>query len=376
MADGQSGHGLHGSAWSTALRHEIAAAASVGNGLAQMRRQVQNTDARAPRLPSPVGGVRRLSGGASLETWRFDLTQAAQATPLILRRLPETAASCLRDPACISLATEAALLGLVVGAGVPVPRVRLVLEPGHGLGEGFVMDRIDGETLGRKIVREPALATARLQLASQCGEALARIHGIAQARLPPLRIAAAAEQLAFYSALHRSHGTSKPVFELAFRWLREHAPADPVQPVLVHGDFRNGNLVVDRRGLRAVLDWELAHLGDGMEDLGWLCVNSWRFGQHALPVGGFGTREALFASYEAAGAKVNAARVHYWQVFGTLKWGIICEAMAHTYLSGAERNVEKAAIGRRGSEAEVDLLDLLVPNTQAATHAALDRTSP
>jgi len=150
------------------------------------------------------------------------------------------------------------------------------------------------------------------------------------------------------------------------QWLRAHAPADTPRLSLVHGDFRNGNLVVGEDGLRAVLDWELAHLGDPMEDLGWLCVNSWRFGRHELPVGGFGTREQLFAGYAEAGGRVDAARVHYWEVLGTLKWGVICQSMAQSFFSGAERNVERAAIGRRASEAEIDLLALLAPRTREA----------
>jgi aminoglycoside phosphotransferase (APT) family kinase protein len=154
------------------------------------------------------------------------------------------------------------------------------------------------------------------------------------------------------------------VFELALQWLRAHLPADPPRLTLVHGDFRNGNLVVGEDGLRAVLDWEMAHLGDPMEDLGWICVNSWRFGRSALPVGGFGTREDLFAGYVEAGGELHAERVQFWEVFGTLKWGVICESMGHAYLSGAERNVERAAIGRRASEAEIDLLWLLAPPQQ------------
>jgi aminoglycoside phosphotransferase (APT) family kinase protein len=151
------------------------------------------------------------------------------------------------------------------------------------------------------------------------------------------------------------------VFEFALRWLGRTVPADPPAPCLVHGDFRNGNLVLDGGGLAAVLDWELAHLGDPMEDLGWLCVNSWRFGCSELPVGGFGMREDLFEGYTAAGGCVDPERVHWWEVMGTLKWGIMCETMVHAYLAGTERNPEFAAIGRRASETEIDLLRLLVP---------------
>ena len=128
---------------------------------------------------------------------------------------------------------------------------------------------------------------------------------------------------------------------------------------LVHGDFRNGNLIIGTDGVRAVLDWELAHLGDPMEDLGWICTNSWRFGSIDLPVGGFGEREDLFRGYEEAGGVVDPGRVHFWEVFGSLKWGIMCMSMYSVYRSGADRSVERAAIGRRSSEAEIDLMNLL-----------------
>jgi aminoglycoside phosphotransferase (APT) family kinase protein len=148
------------------------------------------------------------------------------------------------------------------------------------------------------------------------------------------------------------------VFELAFRWLDAHCPP-PTQARLVHGDFRNGNLIVGPDGLRAVLDWELAHVGDPMEDLGWICVNSWRFGAVDKPVGGFGEREALWAGYEAAGGPpVSRAHALWWEVFGTLRWGVMCAGMAAAFRS-ADPSVERAVIARRASESEVDLMRLL-----------------
>ncbi len=219
---------------------------------------------------------------------------------------------------------------------------------------------------GRRIVADAQLATARQTLAHQCGLALSRIHAITadtSPSLPALRRAPASVELAHYAASHRATGWAKPVFELALQWLQRHDVGAPPCLSLVHGDFRNGNLIVDESGLRAVLDWELAHWGDPMEDLGWICVNSWRFGRHDLPVGGFGTREQLFAGYREGGGQVDEPRVRYWQVLGTLKWGVICEGMAQAWLSGAERQVERAAIGRRASETEIDLLCLLAPRT-------------
>jgi aminoglycoside phosphotransferase (APT) family kinase protein len=133
---------------------------------------------------------------------------------------------------------------------------------------------------------------------------------------------------------------------------------------LVHGDFRNGNLMIGPDGIRALLDWELTHLGDPMEDLAWLCVNSWRFGQIDQPVGGFGNREELYAGYEAAGGRVDEPRVHFWEVLGSLKWGIMCQMGAADFVSGVDLSVERAAIGRRASETEIDLLRLLMPRRQ------------
>jgi len=323
---------------------------------------------RAPSQRERIDSLRRLSGGASQQTWAFDLRGDAGVVALVLRRAPPAAAQRSRMGA--GLEAEAQLLAAARAAGVPVPRVHPMLCADDGLGAGFVMERLAGETLGRRIVREPGFAAARRVLARQCGEALARIHSIPTSGLPPLRRGGAAAEQQFQLELHRGHGTARPVFALAFQWLRRHAPAEVAQPVLVHGDFRNGNLMVGESGLVGVLDWELAHLGDPMEDLGWLCVNAWRFGGGDLPVGGFGTREDLFAGYEAAGGRVDAQRVHWWQVLGTLKWGIVCEAMAHAWLSGEERDVEKAAIGRRASESEIDLLALLAPDGASGARPA------
>ena len=312
----------------------------------------------------PVTGLRRLSGGASQQTWAFQVGADPGATPLVLRRAahsshPEHAAGG-RGHGGAGLAAEAALIAAAHAAGVPVPAVRHVLRPEDGAGEGFVMERLEGETLGRRIVRDPALAGARQLLARQCGAALARIHGLAVAGLPPLRLACARAELDFQAGLHRGHGTARPVFEAAFQWLRRHAPATEAAPVLVHGDFRNGNLMVGSDGLRGVLDWELAHLGDPMEDLGWLCVRSWRFGGGAArPVGGFGTREALLAGYAQAGGHPDATRLRWWEMLGTLKWGVVCETMVQVWIDGSEPELEKAAIGRRVSEVESDLLALL-----------------
>ena len=158
-----------------------------------------------------------------------------------------------------------------------------------------------------------------------------------------------------WHAGYRASDWPRPVFEVAFRWLGAHRPPPPERAVLVHGDFRNGNLMIGPDGLRAVLDWELAYIGDGMADLGWLCVNAWRFGKVELPVGGFGTVEELEAGY---GVPIDRDALRWWEVFGTLRWGCMCAGMAAAFRT-ADPSVERAMIARRTSENEIDLLRLL-----------------
>jgi aminoglycoside phosphotransferase (APT) family kinase protein len=307
-----------------------------------------------------VCDVRRLSGGANQETWTFDAVGDAETLPLVLRRTPG-GRSRAGFGTGIALATEARVIGRAGAAGVPVPGVRYVLDAADGLGEGYVMDRLAGETIARKILRDAEFAAVRPRLARQCGEILARLHATPLADLAELPRSPARTQLDLYRGLYDSYDEPHPVFEVAFRWLGERAPhAAPA--TLVHGDFRNGNLLIDSAGVRAVLDWEMAHAGDPMEDLGWICVNSWRFGEVDKPVGGFGARADLFAGYEAAGGgRVDAERVRFWEVMGSLKWGIMCMMMYSVFAGGLDRSVERAAIGRRASEAEIDLLVLLDP---------------
>jgi aminoglycoside phosphotransferase (APT) family kinase protein len=96
-----------------------------------------------------------------------------------------------------------------------------------------------------------------------------------------------------------------------------------------------------------------------MEDLGWMCVKAWRFGA-APPVGGIGTREELFAAYTAAGGEaVDPGVVHFWEVFGNMKWAVICIAQARTFLDGGVPSLELASLGRRTAEVEHELLQLI-----------------
>jgi aminoglycoside phosphotransferase (APT) family kinase protein len=299
-----------------------------------------------------VEGLRRLSGGASRETWSFDARRADGTTSgLVLRRDPPGAPGS-------GMGREARLLSAAAVAGVPVPGIVATSDDPAVLGSSFiVMERVEGETIPRRILRDDAYAAVRPMLAAQCGEALAAIHRIPPSDVPGLEHP---DQVEAFRTILDQLGEPHPAFEIGFRWLDAHR-VDEGRTVVVHGDFRNGNLIVGPAGIRAVLDWELAHVGDPMEDLGWLCVKSWRFGE-PFPVGGFGTYEQLLDAYErTSGRPVDRAALRWWETLGTLKWGIMCIMQAATHSSGVVRSVELAAIGRRVCEVEWDLLALVAP---------------
>lgn len=307
----------------------------------------------------------RLSGGASQETYRLVVEQGGAPRKLALRR---AAGGVWNDgaaePARAGIRTEALLMRLARDAGVPEPEVLFVLERDDGLGEGFVMEWLEGETLGARIVRSEALAAVRPGLARQCGEILARIHAIdveATGLVDRLERIEPREYVERTWAGYKLLATPQPMIDYTARWLLEHLPDTP-RTTLVHNDFRNGNIMVGPSGVVAVLDWELAHIGDPMRDLGWICTGSWRFGRSDLPVGGFGEVADLFAGYESvSGRRVDPAQVKFWEVFGSFWWAIGCLGMANQFRIGPDRTVERAAIGRRSSECQVDCVNLLIP---------------
>lgn len=311
-------------------------------------------------LGGTVSGLRRLSGGASRITSSFELARADGTTrPLILQQ--ERAGGLTPGG---RVAVETALLRAAAGFDVPVPEVVATGAEG-GLPPGWlVVARIEGETIPRRLLRDPEWATARAALCTQCGTALAAIHRIDPASVPDLpRRDPLRDPLPFLDGL----GETRPALELGVRWLEAHRPPEG-RRVTVHGDFRMGNLLVTPDGLGAVLDWELAHVGDPVEDIGWLCARSWRFGGPGR-VGGFGDLPHLLEAYRAAGGgSVDAEAVRWWEAYAAVKWAVICALQAATHLRGATRSVELATIGRRVCESEWDLL-LLVG-------AVSDRSAP
>ena len=325
-------------------------------------------DQLAAVIASHIDGCRglisceRLSGGASQETYRIVIRTDAGERKLAMRRAPGAAAP--KHGSSPGLATEAMLIRAARSAGVPEPDILWVFKPEDCLGDGFIMEWLDGETLGARIVRDPALDAIRPRLAEQCGEILARIHAI------DLNASGLASRLSLMSPEqyvrqtwqgYQALGTPQPMIDFSARWLLEHLPTT-TEPRLVHNDFRNGNIMVSANGVIAVLDWEIAHIGDPMRDLGWICTNSWRFGRSELPVGGFGTYADLFGGYErVSGKPVDSAHVKFWEIFGSFWWACSSLTMAQHYRTGPDKTLERPAIGRRSSECQVDCVNLLIP---------------
>ncbi len=309
--------------------------------------------------PGVVHNFQRLSGGANKTTWSFDAEVDGERRPFILQ--VSSVATPLPAPLAdisvhLTAEEDARLMIAAVNAGVPAPRVRAILEPSDGLGPGYVTERVNGETLGPRIVRDDRFAGARAVMAEQCGRILAAIHRIDSATVPFLKRQDPAALVAAQYVFADYYDFRLPAVELGLRWAQENLPKNPRHTV-VHGDFRNGNLIVGEEGVRCVLDWEIGQSGDPMQDLGWVCVKTWRFGGK-LPVGGFGTREDLFAAYEkASGHAVDPAQVRFWEVFGCVKWGLGCLRLG---MRGKEEiGIERSAIGRRIEEPLWDFLNLI-----------------
>jgi aminoglycoside phosphotransferase (APT) family kinase protein len=287
-----------------------------------------------------------LAGGASKEAWAVD----ADGEKLLVRR----AAVGVIHKHTLSLEDEFAVLEAAYEADVKVPRPITYIPDLDGR-EAFVMERLDGDTIGRRIVRKEELEHARFLLPVQMAEELAKVHGILHERVPFLeeaRLERVIEEL-------DEVGEPRPAIELGLWWLRENQPP-PREPVVVHGDFRIGNLVVDQEGLRGVLDWEFAHVDDPVRDLAFALVRAWRFGVPRKRLGGVGDVQPYLDTYNTlTGRDVSMDELFYWELAGNVGWAIGCLTQMQRHLSGQDRSVELATLGRLGAEVEYEILHLL-----------------
>ena len=295
-----------------------------------------------------------LAGGASKEAWALDLRTPQGKRELLVRR----AGGGVIHKETLSLEDEHRLLEVAFVAGVRVPR------PFGYLGEiagrpAFVSERVSGETIGRRIVQRPDLADARAVLPTQMAEELAKIHAIPAERVPFLGGSGARDVLGRLVDEVDSLGDAHPPIELGLSWATRQAP-EQSETVVLHGDLRVGNLAVTAMGLGHVLDWEFGHRGDPAEDVAWPLVRAWRFGVDELHLGGIGEVEPYLERYNAlTGRDITLASLGYWEIVGNLKWAIGALTQSRRHLSGQQRSVELAVLGRLAAEMEFELLHLL-----------------
>ncbi|MFT4563621.1 MAG: aminoglycoside phosphotransferase (APT) family kinase protein [Gammaproteobacteria bacterium] len=300
-----------------------------------------------------VANISVATLGGSSRTILFDLVDGSSWQRLVSRQ--ET--YLLDASPFLPPEMQFKLLQLAYKHGVPVPEPIFEFVDEDGLGRGHIMAHVAGETLPKRLLQDPQYAYARANFVGQAADILVRLHAIDKQEaaflddtldsVDPLQ--AQIERYDYYGEPH-------PALDYGFRWLEQHRPAKPAH-CLVHGDFRNGNMLVDKDGIQAVLDWECAHIGDPMADLGWLCTRSWRFGNDELHAGGFGTRASLFDAYEAAGGRtVDREAVHWWEIFGSMRWAMLNIMQIHGHLHGGRRSPAFAACGRNASLMEYDLL--------------------
>lgn len=310
----------------------------------------------------PISSPLALTAGANKGTWAFDAPTPSGRGEFILQSAATTGAP---DPESaddwiphLDGTEEFQVMQAARQAGVPVPQVLHILQPEDDLGQGAVTVRIAGETLGVRILRQAEFAPARALMAGQCASILAGIHLMPASDLPFLRHFDADTALALYRRTLDSLDYAIPMLELTLQWAQANRPRKR-PPAVVHGDFRLGNLIVGTEGVRAVLDWEIAHVGDPLEDLGYLCMRTWRFGG-PRPVGGFGERPDLYSSYERlTGMAVDPGEVRFWEVLGAMRWAFGCVRRSLALPHQRERKLEFAGVGRRLEEPLYDILQLI-----------------
>ncbi|MGB3471153.1 MAG: phosphotransferase [Erythrobacter sp.] len=317
-------------------------------GSEELRQGLARVMARAG-LGEP-SGLERLTGGATMESWRF----SCGAGDFVLRRAPSLEFMADRP---FGHDVEAAVIRAAKAAGVTAPVVVAELEPEDGIGSGFVMEALPGTPHPKEILEtvEPD------RLASECAANLAIIHTLKPGDVPgDVPVLDTREALADLRAQFEEAGGDRPIIALGLKWMEDNCPPPPDDPVLIHGDYRMGNLLVQDGWLTGVLDWELAHFGDYHEDLAFGCMAVWRFHRYDRPALGLGSLDKYFAAYEAeAGVTVDRDRFRYWLIHRTVWWALGCLRMAKIWRSGEDRMLERVVISRRTSEQELDLLMLL-----------------
>lgn len=310
------------------------------------------------------------SVGANRATVFVDIESAGEVTHAVAQIGSERTSSL-----GVSVLDEAALVLVAGNAGVPAPVVLFASENlGSENADVLVTSRVAGLSIPRRILRSIAELEHETGdavgdgLAHQCGYALARLHSIPVEALPSTieRLDPADPHRAYCARLIEQLDelpTRHPAIRWGINWLDRNPPSRPAAQTLVHADCRNGNMLIDQGRLAAILDWELAHIGDPVEDLAWMCVRMWRFGNDHRPVGGFGSIQALREGYEDGGGTWRVDAFKWWLAARSAWWAIGLARQGAAAITGESDSIVHAASGRRVAELEYDLLTLIRSHT-------------
>ncbi len=311
-----------------------------------------------------IENVSQSSAGARRRNLLFDAVGPNGVERLVATALPTA------EIQLVDVTTEAAVRELAADAGVATPRIRGVCTDTKYLGGPFFLsERLDGETIPRRVLRQAERTRNGETVVRELGTALARLHSVDAAKAPDALVrppgdAPIASTLERIRELMSLLLQPEPAFSFGLRWLEDHAPSEPERCAIVHGDARNGNLIVSDQGLVGILDWEGAHIGDPLDDVAWPCTRMWRFGEDELTVGGLARVSALREGYEAGGGTWDEERFRWWRALGTLRWGLGLAGQAAQHLDGRFRSIVMAGSGRRVSELAYDLLLLVRPREE------------
>lgn len=315
--------------------------------------------------------VGAASVGAVRSTLLIDITTADGVVAAVAQI---TASPYAEERRSMTIEDEANVIRLAGEAGAPVAEVLAAVVQAPGLNRSVLVSRrVDGESIPRRVLRlldsKPGAGEA---LANTCGTVMAKLHSVDVDRVPANleRFDPANPARAYVAALRESldeRNDPHPVLRYALNWLDANLPSAPDAPALVHADFRNGNVIISPDGsLGAVVDWEVAHVGDPMEDLAYLCLRTWRFGNHDREVGGFGSVLALRQGYEAAGGTWRQDAFDWWMIARNVWWGIGLAGQAGAFSEGLSTSIVHAASGRRVVELEYDVLMGIAAMTSTA----------
>ncbi len=302
------------------------------------------------RLDAPdltVNDLARIPGGASRETYRFRAHAGGVERGLILRRDPPS--SLIETERNTEYRAYEAFHGL----GLPVPEpVVLELDATALERPFFIMEEIRDCTAGAILSPDP-FGEQRETIGRQFFTVLGRIAAVDPRDVglsdfdgeTDIHDVALHEVARWEKVVDEDEREPQPIVRAALRWLKRNPP--PAQKIaVVHGDYRTGNFLYDSGGtIRAILDWEMAHLGDPLEDLGWAIDPLWSGGNVERAGGMLPREEALRLWEKASGLDADPAALAWWEVFASVKGAAIWISAAREYAEGRNTDPVNAFSG-------------------------------